>query len=188
MHEIEKLNYLYRLKHVDRTAVGVKDREESTAEHTYSVLMLAEYFLPKIEQNLDEIKVRRMLLVHDIVEIESGDTYYYDEAAQIGKQEREQKAFEELLTKIPQELATDFKQLWYEFEENKTMEAKFCKALDKIDPIIHSAFSKRDWDINNLTEERLRSKKEEYFKEFPAIQRAFDTWIVHGKQKGYLRQ
>jgi len=188
MQEIERLNYLFRLKEIDRTACGVKNREESTAEHTYSVLMLSQYFLPKITQKLDHLKVMRMLLVHDIVEIEAGDTYLYDDEQQIHKEEREKTAFETLLKQIPPELAPDFKQLWHEFEENTTPEAKFCKAIDKLDPIIHSAFNKRDWDTMNITEETLRKKKEAHFEEFPAIHAVFNKWVEHAKQKGYLKQ
>jgi len=188
MREIEQLNYLYRLKHIDRTALSVKNREESTAEHVYSSLILVEYFLPKIEQELDELKVRRMILSHDLVEIEAGDTYLYDDAAQQGKKEREHHAFKIIAEKIPTELAKDFFALWIEFEENRTPEAKFCNAIDKLDPIIHSAFSERDWTTNNITETTLRAKKEAYFKEFPCIRDVFEKWVNYAKEHKFLKQ
>lgn len=187
MEEIEKLHHLFRLKHVDRTAVTVKNRQESTAEHTYSTLILAEYFLPKV-QPLDGLKVRRMLLVHDIVEIEAGDTFLYDEASQHGKEEREQEAFRTLMNKIPAELATDFQELWNEFEANETAESQFCKAIDKLDPIIHSTHLKEDWDTISITEQTLRDKKEHYFRAFPAIHTFFNKWIEHARQQGYFKQ
>ncbi len=190
MDELNKLHHLFLLKEVERTACGVNGRAESVAEHTYSSLMLALYFLPKIEQKLDELKVLKMILFHDVVEIEAGDTYTYDEKANIGKPERESKAAEVFAEKLPEHLANDWLLLWNEFEEKKTPEARFCNAIDKFDPIMHSLMhslhKSENWKEGKIMEELLRKKKEHLFAEFPVLHEAFETFIDHAKKNNYF--
>lgn len=186
INEIEKLAHLCKLKEVERTASTVKNRPESTAEHIYSCLVLAQYFLPRIHYKLDELKVFRMLLAHDLAEIETGDFFLYNEAIRVGKEEKEREGFKTLCQKIPSPLGEDFFKLWCEFEEKKTPEAKFCHAIDKIDPIIHTAFHKEDWKSGGITEAKLRTMKEKTFEEFPAMLEIFHSFIEHAKKNDYF--
>lgn len=176
MDEIKKLYNLMKLKEVERRG-RVGSRQESSAEHTYGCLILAEYFLPKINQKLDSLKVLRMLTYHDVVDIEAGDTFLLDEKNRKTQPQREAAAANILTAKIPKEISTEFKKLWDEFNQRKTPEAKFCQAIDKIEPVLHSLFDKEAWIINNFTEKKLRDKKEGYFLQFQPIMDFFNALV-----------
>ncbi|MBS3176698.1 HD domain-containing protein [Candidatus Woesearchaeota archaeon] len=185
MDEIKKLHRLYALKEVDRYGV-VKHRRESTAEHVYSCLVLAQYFLTKTRRKLDQNKVMKMLLYHDIVEIESGDVYFLDEKKLEQKKKIENKAFERLKKQIPSSMTKEIESLWREFEENKTKEAKFCQAIDKFDPAVHFLEKKEDWVKQKLTEKIVREKKDPYLKDFPEIMAMWNKIIAYAKKNGYF--
>ncbi|MBN2457592.1 HD domain-containing protein [Candidatus Woesearchaeota archaeon] len=180
MDEIRRLRKLYELKNVDRK-IPLDGRHESSAEHTYSCLVLAQYFLPKIRQKLDEPKVMRMILYHDVVEIESGDTYFLDD-----KGDKEEKAFPVLLQKIPVEMKDDVDALWNQYEAGKSPEARFCKAIDKLDPAIQIAFSKDIWRNKRLSEKIVRQAKDDYFKEFPELSCIWEKIVDYAKKNGYF--
>jgi len=76
--------------------------------------------------------------------------------------------------------------LWLEYEENTTDEARFCQAIDKLDPIIHSIFKKSDWRANKFTEKRLREEKEKYFIDFPTIIDLFNKLVKYAKDNDYF--
>ncbi|MFH0797977.1 MAG: HD domain-containing protein [Candidatus Woesearchaeota archaeon] len=185
MEDIEKLHHLYKLKEINRHGI-VKGRRESTAEHVYSCMILAEYFLPKIKQKLDELKIMKMLLFHDIVEIEAGDTFVLDKKARITQQKKEANGFKVLKTKIPKELSKEYHKLWREYEAGKTLEAKFCQAIDKLDPILHHLDNSAPWKKYKFTEQKLREQKERYFKEFPVIMKMFNELIEVANKKNYF--
>jgi putative hydrolase of HD superfamily len=190
MQEIKKLKTLFLLKEVDRSFCTVKNREESTAEHTYSTLMLAQYFLPKVnktlKKKLNELNIMKMLLYHDIVEIEAGDTYLYNEKLQIGKENKERKALLKMKSKLPIEIYKDFDVLWNAFELGKTKEARFCKAIDKLDPMIHNLDNKQEWLKAKISEKLVRDKKQKYFEEFPILLKAFNDIIKYVKENKYF--
>lgn len=174
--ELKRVHTLYLLKEVNRYGT-VKDRQESVAEHTYSMLILAQFFLPKIEQRLDELKVFKMLLFDDIIEVETGDTFILHRQGPAHAKEHE--ALPDFVARLPKEFAREYEELWHEHEEGKTLEAKFCIAIDAMDPIIHSMFKYEDWRRNKFTEKKLREKKEHLFREFPAMHQAFEDLIRH---------
>jgi len=190
MQEIKKLKTLFLLKEIDRSFCPVKNRAESDAEHTCSTLFLAQYFLPKINKDrkkkLNELKVMKMLLYHDIIEIEAGDTYTYDDKSVANQQKREKSALNKLLKKLPVEISKDFCKLWIEFEESKTLEAKFCKAIDKLDPMIHNLDNKKPWSAGKISEKKLREKKQKYFEEFPILLTVFNDIILYVKSRKYF--
>ena len=178
--DLKQLHNLYLLKEIERYGT-VKhkhgERQESAAEHTYSMMILAQYFLPKIEQRLDEAKVFRMLLYDDIIEIEAGDTFILDREGEYHANETE--ALPRFLQRLPSDILEDYRRIWQEHEEGKTLEAKFCQAIDALDPIIHSMFKYEDWRRNKFTERKLREKKEERFIEFPVMREAFEELVKH---------
>jgi putative hydrolase of HD superfamily len=129
---------LDRLKNVERrTWITGQDRRENSAEHSWHVavaaLVLSEY-ASSSEINLE--KVMQMLLLHDIVEIEAGDTFLYDEHSNQDKKSREQEAANRLFGLLPEDQAAAFRSLWEEFEGRETPEAKFAAAVDRILPIL----------------------------------------------------
>ena len=185
MDEIKRLHELYLLKEVDRVT-NVKERYESTAEHIYSTLILAFYFISKIEQKLDQVKVTKLLLYHDLEEIYTGDFDSMKGDKEEIHRKDEERAFCLLQEKIPLQMKAEYGELWKEFREGQTMESRFCHAIYKLDPVIHTIFKKHNWTKEEITEQKIRAKKEKYFKDFPAIQEFFNQLIEYAKMNGYF--
>ena len=187
--ELHQLRKFYELKNVERTA-RVGNRRESPAEHTWSALILADYFLSKMERErenkLDRLKVYELLMYHDVVEIEAGDVNLLDEHTRKDKKENEMKAAHVLHKKLPSELGTKFLILFQEYEDGKTKEARFVKAIDALDAEIHELDYKEDW--KGWTEEFLRKKKGPLMEEFPEMKKLFEESLKFCKKEGYFEQ
>ena len=132
-------------------------RRESVAEHVWSMSLLALILFEEVETEVDRLKVMKMIVIHDLVEIYAGDMPAFEamSGGQNAKEEAEKKALEDLMGKLHNlELAQEIKDLWYEFEELETNEAKFAQACDKAEAIIQhnnadiETFSQGDYDIN----------------------------------------
>jgi putative hydrolase of HD superfamily len=112
-------------------------RQETDAEHSWHIaimaLLLKEY---ANTQTLDLFKVVQMLLIHDIVEIDAGDTFIYDTVQTEDKGVRERKAAQRLFGLLPSDQQQEFQQLWEEFEAQASPEAKFARAIDSMQPLI----------------------------------------------------
>ncbi|MGM9948407.1 HD domain-containing protein [Floccifex sp.] len=134
---------------------------ENDAEHAWHIalacLLLNEYANGKV----DVSKTISMLLIHDIVEIDAGDTYAYDEKGQQNAFEKEYLASERLFSLLPEDQGKFLKSLWLEFEENKTMEAKFAHAMDNLLPIIlNDADEGTMWKKNHVSVSQILKRQE----------------------------
>lgn len=121
-------------------------RKENDAEHAWHMavmtLLLSEY----ANEEIDVLKTVSMLLIHDLVEIDAGDTFAYDEEAKKTQKQREQKAADIIFNLLPKDQSAKFRKLWDEFEECKTPEAKFARTMDNIQPAMLNAASKgKSW-------------------------------------------
>ena len=87
-------------------------------------------------EDVDVLKVLKMLLIHDVVEIDAGDTFTYDAQANLDKEEREQRAAERLFNLLPEDQAVAYRALWDEFEERHSAEARYAAALDRLQPLL----------------------------------------------------
>ncbi|MBR0383243.1 MAG: HD domain-containing protein [Eubacteriaceae bacterium] len=145
--QIDFLTVLDREKQIERqTRLTDGSRRENDAEHAWhlavSALILSEY----ANEPIDVFKTVAMLLFHDVVEIEAGDTYAYDVEGQKTQKEREQKAADHLYGMLPEDQAQKFRGLWDEFESGDTPEARFARALDRFQPTMQNAAQDgRDW-------------------------------------------
>jgi putative hydrolases of HD superfamily len=169
--DLKKILVMYRLKEVYRTC-HVLERNESSAEHSWGSMILADYLLSKMKAKLNRERVMDILLYHDLVEVEAGDTYVHDREALKTKKKREKAGFAKLKGKIPKELAIKYVGLYKEYKECRTAEAKFANAIDKLDPIIHSLEKSQSWIEWDLSEEDIREVKEKhliYSKDFMNI-------------------
>lgn len=186
MQEIQKLRTFFKLKSVYRFC-SVGSRKESSAEHSWSCLMLADYFLNLMtNSNINRLKVYELLMYHDVVEIEAGDTPLHPEMSRVGKEEKERKAIEFLKNEIPKNQSNKLTELFNEFEEQKTTEAKFAKAIDQIEAELHEMDYKKDW--KGWTKEFLVNKKLKYFEEFPEIKKVFEKSLKYIEENGYFDQ
>ncbi|MFH1063781.1 MAG: HD domain-containing protein [Candidatus Woesearchaeota archaeon] len=186
MKELEELKHLIRLKEVERRG-EVGDRRESTAEHTWACMILADHFIKMVKQPLDELKVMKIIMYHDLVEVECGDVFILDTEARKNKKVDEKNGSRILADKIPASISKDFLDFFEEFEACETPEAKFAMAMDKMEPIIHwSVYSTKKLKSLGWNEEVIRKTKEKYMEPFPELLKFFNDWIEHMKEEGYI--
>ena len=131
--EVDKLKQIVR-----RTWLTDGSRYENDAEHSWHLALMAVLLSEHAPVALDVGRVIRMLLVHDLVEIDAGDTYCYDERGNAGKPAREQRAAARLFAMLPPDQTVTVRALWDEFEARSTPEARFAAALDRLQPIMHN--------------------------------------------------
>lgn len=183
--DLEQIRTLLKLKEVERFTI-VKERQESTAEHSWACMILADYFLTK-HPELHREKVMDLLMYHDLVEIEAGDTNWLDPDKE-AKEKREEEGFLRLKKKIPSSLAEKYHRLHHEYIEHKTQEAKFAHAIDKLEPCIHYLDYPKEWHKMKLTEALIREKKQPSFEPFPEIMEFWEDLIIFLKKNNYLRK
>jgi len=149
-----------RLKSVLRRSYLINiDRHENSAEHSWHLAVAAMVLAEHANEKIDVSKVVRLVLVHDLVEIDAGDTFIYDDAANVGKPAREQEAANRLFGLLPEEQAQSFMALWREFEDRQTAEAKFAFALDRLMPILHNVFTQGgSWKEHGIRQEQALTK------------------------------
>lgn len=111
-------------------------RRENDAEHSFSLALFTAVLAEYSNEPIDVLKTMKMVLVHDIVEIDAGDTYCYDAAGNSTKRGRELKAAEKLFGLLPEEQRAEYRGLWDEFEAGSTPEAKFAAVMDRIQPLL----------------------------------------------------
>ncbi len=126
-----------RLKTVlRRTRLVDGSRLENSAEHSWHVALLAVLLEDAAPAGVDHARVLRMLLVHDLVEVDAGDTFCYDADANLGREERERLAAARLFGILPAEQARELASLWEEFEAAESADARFAAALDRFQPLL----------------------------------------------------
>ena len=132
--EIDKIKYIQR-----RTKLFNSDRNENDAEHSWHLAMMAIVLSESSDSKIDLLKVVKMVLIHDIVEIDAGDTFLYDQNKSHDNTEEEKKCAERIFGILPEKQAREFIEIWTEFEEGKSNEAKFAKSMDNLEPILQNA-------------------------------------------------
>lgn len=159
--EIDFILAIDALKNVNRRNFNADDkRRENTAEHSWQIIVFAQVLYPyaKDKDKIDLLRVIRMLSIHDLVEIEAGDTFLFDENAMQGKFEREKVAARNIFGILDEPLQSEFFNLWIEFEEEKTPDAIFACAVDRIMPfILNSYTSAKSWTEAGVTETQIRT-------------------------------
>ena len=162
--EIDFILAVDALKNVNRRNYNADDsRRENTAEHSWQIVILAQILYPyaKQKEQIDLLRVIRMLSIHDLVEIHAGDTFIFDEALMEGKFEREKIAARKIFGILNEDLAEEFYNLWIEFEEEETPDAIFACAIDRIMPFILNAHtSAKSWTEAGVTEKQVRAMLE----------------------------
>lgn len=147
--EIEFILALDALKSVNRRNFNLDNsRRENTAEHSWQIVVFAQILLPyaKNKEQIDLLRVIRMLSIHDVVEIEAGDTFIFDESAMTGKYERELAAAKKTFGVLNEPLSSDFLNLWIEFEAEETPDAIFACAVDRMMPFLLNVYgSGKSW-------------------------------------------
>ncbi len=152
--EIDKLKRVIR-----RNSLIDGSRRENDAEHSWHLAMMAMTLAEHAPPGTDMSKVVAMLLVHDIVEIDAGDTFIYDPAAVEGQAALERAAADRIFGLLPEDQGTRLRTLWDEFEERRTPEARFARALDRLAPIIANHHNDGGtWSLFKVTAAQVMEK------------------------------
>ncbi len=154
--EIDKLKYIQR-----KTSLFNSNRHENDAEHSWHLAMMALVMSDQSNKKIDLLKVIKMLLIHDIVEIDAGDTFLFDTTKSHDNTEEELKAAKRIFGILPEDQAKDLIAIWKEFEAAETAEAKFAKAMDRLAPMMQNASNDGGtWKEFDVPYETVIEKKE----------------------------
>lgn len=154
--EIDKEKQIFRQTYISDGA-----RKENDAEHAWHMavmtLLLSEYS----NEEIDVLKTIRMILIHDVVEIDAGDTYAYDEVAKTTQREREERAADRLFGILPEDQAKEMRTLWEEFEAGETKEAKFARTMDNFQPMmLNDATDGKAWVEHQVAVSKILKRNE----------------------------
>ena len=153
--EIDKEKNIFRQTHLSGHG-----RNENDAEHAWHMAIMAFLLKEYANEEVDISKVMLMCLIHDIVEIDAGDTYAYDEVNLKTQKEREDKAKERIFSMLPDDQKDILISLFDEFEEGKTPEAKFAKAMDNLQPLLlNNSNNGGDWRMHGVNKTQVYGRQ-----------------------------
>lgn len=154
--EIDKLKSVYR-----RTLIVNGERHENSAEHSWHLALCALVLHEHANESVDLARVIKMVLIHDIVEIDAGDTFFFDNVGYESKAQREQQAARRIFGFLPVDQQTELRALWEEFEARETADAKFANTLDRLMPALHNRENNGySWQEHNITSQQIMPKIE----------------------------
>ena len=181
---LEFLKEIDKFKTVYRTALTTSGSFEDDAGHTWHMCMYALLLQNELKIDVNLQKVFEMVLVHDLVEIYAGDTPAFDHNGRNGKKEREIQAAEKLFNILPDDLKTKIDSLWGEYEESKTPEAKFVKAIDRLQGFAQNNFTDgKLWKQLNIKEDEIRNYNLKTINFYPELVQIFEILFKKSKDK-----
>lgn len=134
-------------------------RKENDAEHGWHLGLMTMLMAEYADEKIDIRRTVEMVIIHDVIEIDAGDTYAYDDAANATKAEREKKAADRIFGLLPDDQAKYFMDLWLEFEEASTPEAKFANAMDSVQPVmLNDASDGLAWREHKVAASKVRDR------------------------------
>lgn len=188
--QIEFILEVDKIKTINRqTYITGGVRKENDAEHSWHLALMALLLSEYANEEIDVLKTMSMVLIHDMVEIDAGDTYAFDSVGAASKEEREIKAADRIFNILPKDQAEYFRKLWDEFEEGETMESKFANALDKIQPILlHTLSDGKSWREHKVTLDQIL-KRNEFTKDGSVVLWDYTKEIIddHIEKKNIIR-
>jgi len=163
------------------------DRPENSAEHSWHVAVMAVLLAEHANEPVDVARVVRMLLIHDVVEVDAGDSYVYDTAGAEAKTEHEVRAADRLFGMPPEDQGRELRALWEEFEEGRTAEARFAAALDRLMPVLHNVHTGgRSWREHGITADRVIARNARMSEGSEALWEYARSLIEDAVEKGHL--
>jgi putative hydrolase of HD superfamily len=187
--QIEFILEVDKLKHVLRQTILMdKSRRENSAEHSWhialTVMVLSEYAR---DAGIDFSKVMKILLIHDLIEIDAGDTYCYDDQGRKDQAAREQLAADRIFSILPPDQALEFRKLWDEFEDRITPESRFANALDRVQPFLHNYFTQgQTWQENKIRSNQVKARMQPVDEGAPVLWKFVVSLIDDAVKRGYL--
>lgn len=183
--ELDKLKAVYRKALIKCD----NNRYENSAEHSWHVALTANVLAPYAEKDIDITRVMLMLLIHDIVEIDAGDTFAFDEKAVLAEQsDKEQMAANRLFGLLPESQYKTYLALWNEFERAETPDAKFAKSMDRVLPLIQNMHNEGgSWAQHNVSKQQVINRNKHLAEIAPTLWQFVLEQIDLATQKGWLR-
>ncbi len=181
--ELDKLKTVLR-----QTLLTDKSRRENTAEHSWHLGMMAMLLAEYAAEPVDVLRSMKMVLVHDVVEIDAGDTFAFDAVSYGDKPEREQRAAERLFGLLPAEQGRELRELWEEFEAQKTPESKYANAIDRLQPLLNNnATEGGTWRIHNVTRVAVLKRMEPVRTGMPEIYGFVEKVVENACDRGWIK-
>ncbi len=182
--EIDKLKYIQR-----RTKLFYSDRHENDAEHSWHLAMMTLVLAGHSDKQIDVLKVLKMVLIHDLVEIDAGDTFIYDSSKNHTNTEEERLAANRIFGLLPEIQAQEFIAIWEEFEQGSTDEAKFAKTMDRFEPLLqNSSNNGGTWAEFNVDYDTVYNKKKVIENGSASIWSYAKLVLDESVEKGILRK
>lgn len=189
--QIEYIREIDKLKHVLRQSfVMDASRQENDAEHTWHLAVMAVLLEEYAQEPLSDMtRILKMLLIHDIVEIDAGDTFAYDTVGHLDKREREEKAADRIFGLLPQDQKDEMIALWLEFETGNTAEARYAAAIDRIQPLLHNYYTEGvAWRKHGVKSSQVLARMSKIQDVVPELY-DYTVGLIHDAvAKGYLAE
>lgn len=180
--EVDKLKLINR-----QTYLSNGERKENDAEHSWHLALMAVLLQEYSNEHIDITKVITMVLIHDLVEIDAGDTYAYDTAGNQSKREREVRAADRIFRILPEDQAEQFRELWEEFEAYETPEAKFAHVCDNMQPfMLNHATGGRSWREHGVKKSQVLNRNRYLEDGSRTMKQYFDEIIAEHVEEGNL--
>lgn len=182
--EIDKLKYILR-----KTRLFNSDRQENDAEHSWHLAMMTIVLAEYSNKPIDVLKVLKMVLIHDIVEIDAGDTFIYDAVKDHTNTDEELVAAQRIFGLLPGEQAAEFIATWQEFEAGITAEAKFARSMDRLEPLLQNTSNNGGtWKEFDVPYQKVYDKKKLINDGSTAIWEYAENLINESVEKGILKR
>lgn len=177
-----------RLKTVERRCwIADGSRRENSAEHSWYLALMAIVLAEHAAEPVDLLRVLQLVVVHDLVEIDAGDTFLYDDEGRATKDERERAAADRLFALLPEPQAAQLRDLWDEYAARATPEARFAKALDRLAPLmLNHTTGGGGWRDHDITAGDVRLRNPSIAEAAPELQRVVDHLIDDAVAEGFL--
>lgn len=182
--EIDKIKYIQR-----KTKLFNSNRNENDAEHSWHLAMMALVLAEHSNEPVDILKVIKMLLIHDIVEIDAGDTFIYDTQKDHSNTDEERLAANRIFGLLPGKQARELIAIWEEFEAGETKEAKFARSMDRLEPLLqNSSNNGGTWNEPGVNYDKVYAKKSVIRHGSATIWEYAETLINKGVEDGILKK
>ena len=180
--EVDKVKNIFR-----QTYLADANRKENDAEHSWHLALMAVLLKDYMKEEIDLAKVMIMVLIHDLVEIDAGDTYAYDESGAATKREREEKAADRIFGLLPEDQGQEFRKLWEEFEAYETPEAKYAHMLDNSQPLfLNNATDGISWVEHGVKKSQIYTRNRRTGEGAPKIWEYMQELIDQHVEKGHV--
>lgn len=179
-----------KLKHVLRQTLLIdKSRRENDAEHSWHLAMMAILLSEYAGEKVNLVRVLKMVLIHDLVEIDAGDTFCYDEPAIQTQTDREAAAADRLFGLLPRDQTDQLRSLWEEFEAKQSADARFATALDRLQPILHNYHTQGGtWKRAGVTIDKIRQRIAPIALGSPRLGEFAEALIQDALRQGFLEK